>query len=407
MDSSGKKYESFLNRISKLKNRKELQIKLTKLSNYYFKPQCNHYINNMRSLNFKILESSGGKKSIDKEVRESRNFRFGKSKDYFIHLTDLSPFKIELNPFITSLKKQFTKEEINIIKKNKDYYIQNQYIKDNVSLFNDQSLYQVLNIEEREEEKAKENMKVFHNLNYFNKRRKSVILNLSNNNISNSLDKSVTKNNNNKSPPLYQTSLVNVKKKFNQDNKNNANFSLYLLKKNKMDIIERDIRKEALKKRKEDEKINLINEKTRNIVNDMARESQLEIKKIFNDKNIKNFYNYNYYITNVINFFNKKHHILNENQTETTFPLLNNMHVLSKTISPIKNNKHLHLSNNQSSNHNINKFIEDKEKNLKKQIILYKKRKLKELKKNEENEQMILRDINRRIKSIYDSLKTK
>ena len=82
------------------------------------------------------------------------------------------------------------------------------------------------------------------------------------------------------------------------------------------------------------------------------------------------------------------------------------MHVLSKTISPIKNNKHLHLSNNQSSNHNINKFIEDKEKNLKKQI-LYKKRKLKELKKNEENEQMILRDINRRIKSIYDSLKTK
>lgn len=173
-----------------------------------------------------------------------------------------------------------------------------------------------------------------------------------------------------------------------------------------MDIIERDIRKEALKKRKEDEKINLINEKTRNIVNDMARESQLEIKKIFNDKNIKNFYNYNYYITNVINFFNKKHHILNENQTETSFPLLNNMHVLSKTISPIKNNKHLHLSNNQSSNHNINKFIEDKEKNLKKQI-LYKKRKLKELKKNEENEQMILRDINRRIKSIYDSLKTK
>ena len=95
----------------------------------------------------------------------------------------------------------------------------------------------------------------------------------------------------------------------------------------------------------------------------MARESQLEIKRIFNDKNIKNFYNYNYYITNVINFFNKKHHILNENQTETSFPLLNNMHVLSKTISPIKNNKHLHLSNNQSSKHNINKFIEDKEKN--------------------------------------------
>ena len=41
-------------------------------------------------------------------------------------------------------------------------------------------------------------------------------------------------------------------------------------------------------------------------------------------------------------------------------------------------------------------------------MILYKKRKMNELnKKREENEQMILRDINRKIKSIYDNLKSK
>ena len=41
-------------------------------------------------------------------------------------------------------------------------------------------------------------------------------------------------------------------------------------------------------------------------------------------------------------------------------------------------------------------------------MILYKKRKMNELnKKREENEQMILRDINRKIKSIYDNLKNK
>ena len=231
MDFTDKNYNSFSHNLSKIKNRKELRIKLTKLSNSYFKPRCDHFINNMRSLNFRILESSGGKKSIDKEVKESRKFRFGKIKDYFLHLTDLSPFKVEMGPFVRNLKKQFTKEEINIIKKNKDYYIQNELIKDNVSLFNDQSLYQVLNFEEREEEKAKENMKVFHNLNYFNKRRKSVILNISGNSNEGSHHDSPKKNYEKKSTKnsLYKTSLLNLKEK-NID-KNNTNLSYYLLKK--------------------------------------------------------------------------------------------------------------------------------------------------------------------------------
>ena len=406
MECADKKYKNFLNKLSKLKNRKELRIKLTKLSNSYFKPRCNHFIENMRNLNFRILESSGGKKSIEKEVKESRNFRFGKSKDYFVHLTDLSPFKIELNPFIERLKKQFTKEEINVIKKNKDYYIQNPYIKDSVSLFNDQSLFQVLNIEEREEEIAKENMKVFHNLNFFNKRRKSVLLNLSNTNMSNnSIDKSEIKNKSNQNPPLYQTSLMNFKKKLKED-KNNLNLSHYLLKKNKLDIIEKDIRKEVQKRRKEDEKNFLINLKTKNIVYDIARESQNEVNKILNDKSVKNFYNYNYYITNQINYFNKKHHILNGNQTEISFPLINNLHSLSKTVSPIKFKKDFQSSiNNSSINKNINN-VEAKEI-IKNKMILYKKGKLKELKKKEENEQVLLRDINRKIKSIYDSYKSK
>ena len=409
MDFTDKNYNSFSHNLSKIKNRKELRIKLTKLSNSYFKPRCDHFINNMRSLNFRILESSGGKKSIDKEVKESRNFRFGKIKDYFLHLTDLSPFKVEMGPFVTNLKKQFTKEEINIIKKNKDYYIQNELIKDNVSLFNDQSLYQVLNFEEREEEKAKENMKVFHNLNYFNKRRKSVLLNLtSNSNIGSNCD-SPKKNNDKKTTKnsLYKTSVLNMKEK--SEDKNNSNLSHYLLKKNRLEIIEKDIRKEVNKRRKEDKKINLINEKTKNIVYDMSKESKSEIKRILDDENVKKYYNYDYYITNQLISFNKKHHNLDElqNQTELSFPLLNNIQNLSKTVSPIKHkNRNNFLSTiNYTLKNNIN-YKDDRDKNLKRQIFLYKKGNMKELiKKKEENEQVILRDINRRIKSIYDSFK--
>ena len=406
MDFNDKNYNSFSNKLSKIKNRKELRIKLTKLSNSYFKPRCDHFINNIRSLNFRILESSGGKKSIDKEVKESRNFRFGKTKDYFIHLTDLSPFNIEMGPFITNLKKQFTKEEINIIKKNKDYYIQNELIKDNVSLFNDQSLYQVLNVEEIEEEKAKEKMKVFHNLNYFNKRRKSVFFNMtSNSNIGSktdspkkSFDKKSTKN------ILYKTSSPSHKEK-NEDKKN-PNLSHYLMKKNRLEIIEKDIRKEVNKRRKEDKKINLIKEKTKNIVYDMSKESKSEIKRILDDDNVKKYYNYDYYITNQLILFNKKNHNLNElqNQTELSFPLINNAQNFSKTVSPIKKNRKNFLSTINYTLKNNNNYKGDR----KRQIFLYKKGNMKELiQKKEENEQVILRDINRRIKSIYDSFKSK
>ena len=393
--------QSSPSRKAKLKNRKDLRIKLTKLSNRYFKPRCEHFINNMRSLNFRILESSGGKKSIDKEVKESRNFRFGKTKDYFIHLTDLSPYKVQLSPFINTLKNEFSKEEINIIKKDKDYYIQNQFIKDNVTLFNEQSLYQVLNNEEKEEEIARNNMKVYRDLNYFNKRRKSVIYGINNIslNFNNTLNKSESKNINDKKL-LFRSSKLN--NKTNNLNENN-DVSDYILKRNRLDIIEKDIRKAVKKRRKEDKKINLINEKTKNIVYDMSRESQFEIKKLLNDEGVKNYYNYNYYITNQIDFFSKKNNT-NQKEGENSFPLINRNHNknLSKTVSPIKSKK----CSFPIYDSIINK---DREENGNKaRISLYKKSKLQEIKKkNEENEQIILRDLNRKIKSIYDVFKNK
>ena len=393
--------QSSPSRKAKLKNRKDLRIKLTKLSNRYFKPRCEHFINNMRSLNFRILESSGGKKSIDKEVKESRNFRFGKTKDYFIHLTDLSPYKVQLSPFINTLKNEFSKEEINIIKKDKDYYIQNQFIKDNVTLFNEQSLYQVLNNEEKEEEIARNNMKVYRDLNYFNKRRKSVIYGINNIsiNFNNTLNKSESKNINDKKL-LFRSSKLN--NKTNNLNENN-DVSDYILKRNRLDIIEKDIRKAVKKRRKEDKKINLINEKTKNIVYDMSRESQFEIKKLLNDEGVKNYYNYNYYITNQIDFFSKKNNT-NQKEGENSFPLINRNHNknLSKTVSPIKSKK----CSFPIYDSIINK---DREENGNKaRISLYKKSKIQEIKKkNEENEQIILRDLNRKIKSIYDVFKNK
>ena len=404
---------SFSNQKSNIKKKKELKIKLTKLTNSYFKPRREHFINNMRSLNFRILESSGGKQSIEKEVKESRNFRFGKTKDYFIHFTDLSPYKIEMAPFISSLKKQFTKEEINIIKKNKDYYIQSDFVKGNVPIFNDNSLYEILNNEEKEEEIEKKNVKVFHNLNYYDKRRKSVIFNLNNNNINISGNNSFSRNNksNKKNKRnlihFYQTSLLHNKDKNIEENKltyNLGNLSHFYLKKNKLDIIEKDIRKKVNIMKKEDEKLNMIKEKKKNLLNDMTKESEVEIKKILGNND---YYNIGYYdMANEINLFKKRKKNKNK-KADSSFPLINNSS--SQTFFNIRNadkSKSIFLS--YSNQMPKKTFSEIKDIKNRRQISLYKNEKMKELKKkNEENEQIILRDIHRKIKSIYDSFKYK
>lgn len=393
---------TFPNKKLNLKNKKELRIKLTKLTNNYFKPRCDHFINNMRSMNFRILESSGGKKSIDKEVRESRNFRFGKTKDYFVHFMDLSPYKREIGPFISYLKKEFTKEEINIIKKNKDYYIQSEFIKDKVPLFNDNSLYEVLNNEEKEEEMERKNVKVFHNLNYYDNRRKSVILNL--NNINTNENNSFSKNNN---VNFYKTSLINNKDNIIEKKKatsNLDNLSYYYVKKYKLEIIEKDIRKKVKKMKKENEKLQMINEQKKNLVNDLTKESEFEIKKILGDNN---FYDVgdNYDRSNEINSIKKKKKNFN-NKTDNSLPLINNGNQTLLNLKNTDKSKSIFISaSNQISKKN---FSEIKDMKYKGNISLYKKQKINEFKKkNEENEQIIFKDIHKRIKSIYDSLKYK
>jgi len=371
------------------KNKKELKIKLTKLSKNYIKPRCEHFINSMRTLNFRILESSGGQKSVDKEVKESRNFRFGKSKDYFIHLTDLTPFQIELNPFIKSLKKQFTKDEINIIKKNKDFYIQNKTVKDNITLFNDKSLYQILNMEEREERNRQK--KVFHNLTYFNKRRRSIIFGLNNTNISgnNNSRNNQTDILKNIKLPFYQTSVKNTNdksvkniQKKNLVNYNLGNLSHYYVKKNQLDIIEKEIRKGVKKMKKEDEKSNLINEKIRKIFFDLERQTQYEKKKLIDERN--NYHRHT--LNNEINSFynNQRNKIKN-------FPKISYNHTFSKT----KN------SNFNSDKLKTFSFVDKKRS----QIYLYKKKKINEKREMKKNEKVFIKNMNGKIKSIYESIK--
>ena len=77
-NQKNRKTYSFSNggKIDGLKNKKQLKLRIMKLTNNYFKPQCDHYINNIRSFNLKIMEFSGGKKSIENRKTNKRKSEF-------------------------------------------------------------------------------------------------------------------------------------------------------------------------------------------------------------------------------------------------------------------------------------------------------------------------------------------
>ena len=340
-----KTYSFDNSKMERIKNKKEIRLRLIKLTNNYFKPRCEHYINNIRSFNLKIMENNNDKS----EIKKNKNFQFGKKKDSLIHMTDLSSYNIDIKPFIKNLKNEFTKEEIEIIKKNKEYYLTNELFKENISMFNIPPLYQIINKEEADEKKG---VKVFHNLNYFNKKRRDSIMNINNiiqkktsediikDNIDNTIPKKLYKYENNITDNNMKNNYININKK-------------------------------ERKKKKEENKDIIISKK---LILDLEKESENEVKNFFKNKK-------------ELESKNKKNIFIITNQKKEKFPTIRN-----NTFNKYnKNNVNIKLKLSP---------IKRKEK--------YSKEKKPDLtKKNIDYELKIIRNINRKIKTIYENLNRK
>lgn len=338
-------------KIDGLKNKKQLKLKIMKLTNNYFKPQCEHYINNIRSFNLKIMEFSGGKKSIEKQIRDSQNFHFGKKKDYFIHLTDLSPYKMKVGPFLQNFKKIFTKDEIDIIKKDKEYYLSNDLLKENITMFNIPPLYQIINKEEEDEKKAG---KVFHNLNYFNKKRRNSLLFMNN----------LIKKRSMREGGSFIKEIIEPKHKKIYKYENTSS-DLMNEKINYNNLIEKEIRQGVNKLNDNEFKKLAI---TKNLILDLEKESKEEIEKFIKDKD-------------EFELKNKMNALMFTNKNTKKFPYIKNNTFTkeNKSISGIKPNKIKKKFN-----------LKLKKPVLTKKIIDY--------------EQKIIRDVNKRIKTNYENI---
>ena len=129
----------------------------------------------------------------------------------------------------------------------------------------------------------------------------------------------------------------------------------YNLKKNMMNIIENEIRKGIKKLNKEK-----LNDKNKNLILEIEKESKSEIKEILKQKKMNNY---------TINYF-----INSPKKKKKKLPLLKN-----RTFSKNKRDK-LDILNKTNS--------KEKKADLTKKIIEY--------------EQSIIRDVNRKIKAVYE-----
>ena len=185
--------------------------------------------------------------------------------------------------------------------------------------------------------------------------------------------------------PFYQTSLreLDIKNSKSVEKKNKLTYNLenlshYNLIRNKLDVIEKEIRNGVRQMKKEDEKLNLINEKREKILYDMTKQTQYEIKKLFDEKN----------------------NLKSNSSDENYFPRINVNHTIS--------NHHFSHMDVSNSNKNITMINKGKDKKFKSKICLYKNRELnrrKEFKEFDEKENLLIKNFNKRIKSIYDNLK--
>ena len=110
-----------------------LRIKISKLVNNYALPKCSVALTKLNAFNLKIVENTQSIPYVDKKVAESRNFSFGKEKDPMIHYLNTEPFTPNYEEIGKHFVNELTPEEVESVKKNKDFYIKDKLLKKIVS----------------------------------------------------------------------------------------------------------------------------------------------------------------------------------------------------------------------------------------------------------------------------------
>ena len=127
-----------------------LNIKINTIIRNNVKPKCDEFLYKIDSFNSNLIDHTKSMSYINHKIKESRNFYFGlENKNEFKYYCPTNSFYTNFNDLTKAFIENLTIDEIKRIQKDKNYYIKNENLRKNLTIFNNMTLLEKLNNEEK------------------------------------------------------------------------------------------------------------------------------------------------------------------------------------------------------------------------------------------------------------------
>lgn len=130
-------------------NQPSLKLKIHKIVNDTELMKCPVALEKINTFSMRIIETAQTEEYVKKKIIKSRNFSFDRNsqnkKDIYM---STEPFEINYDIIGKKFLNKLSTEEIRTIRKNRDYYIKNNELKDNLNIFHYDTLLDRINKED-------------------------------------------------------------------------------------------------------------------------------------------------------------------------------------------------------------------------------------------------------------------
>lgn len=136
-----------------------LKIKIYQILKKCGYPRCSNFLDKLNLFNFKVLSYPKTIPYIKQKINQSKHFYNGKPKDESIHYVNTTPFTINYDLISQEFLKNLSKEEFRKIQQDKEFYLREKDLIENLTIFKHDTLFQILSKEEKGIKPNKINLK--------------------------------------------------------------------------------------------------------------------------------------------------------------------------------------------------------------------------------------------------------
>ncbi len=136
-----------------------LKIKICQILKKCGYPKCENFLEKLSVFNYKIVNKQKSIPYIKQKIKESKHFYNGKPNNEKKYYMDINPFTINYEIIQEEFLKNLTKEEFRKIQQDKEFYLKERDLIDKLTIFEHDSLFQILSKEDKGIKTGKINLK--------------------------------------------------------------------------------------------------------------------------------------------------------------------------------------------------------------------------------------------------------